>query len=478
MLKKLRDKKTSKKIWIILSIIILPAFVLWGSGSLLRSRQETGALGSIFGKRVSLLEYQDALQAVKNQAVIQFGDDLSEIQKYINLEAQAWERLLLLAEAKRRKISATDREVIELIQSYPFFQKKGRFDKSAYSYMLDYVFRTPSRIFEEQTRQNIAISKLYKQVTESVNLTDEEIKKEYRKSNEEVSISYIAGLYADFVKNIAPSQEKIKDYFIQNSFKFKQPLSFNIEYISLPTEGENEKTIKDKVESLVLRLNKKEEFKKLAGELGLEIKETGLFSQADPIPGMGWSPEILNLILRAKSGQYLPPIHTDKYYYIIRIKEIKPPYIPDFETIEDKVKETLIKEGSREVTREKLQDCLKELKEQYQLNPQALDFEKFAIKFGLKSGSTDLFKYASYIEGIGASDNFWSATEDLRGDKISEVIDMPSGLYIIKLKSRLPIDEKKFEAEKTEFAKGLLLRKKNAHFTHFTEGLYRKNAKP
>src|SRR4030042_1529955 len=124
MLKILRKKKTAKKIWIILIILIVPAFVFWGFGSYIRSKQEASYAGIILGRRITFLEYKDALGAVRNQAVIQFGDNLSEIEKNLNLQSQAWEGLILLTEAKRRRISASDAEVIQPIQGYPFFQRK------------------------------------------------------------------------------------------------------------------------------------------------------------------------------------------------------------------------------------------------------------------------------------------------------------------------------------------------------------------
>jgi len=57
MLKILRSKKTAKKIWITLAILIIPAFCLWGFGSALRSREETPFLGKVFGKSISIQEY-------------------------------------------------------------------------------------------------------------------------------------------------------------------------------------------------------------------------------------------------------------------------------------------------------------------------------------------------------------------------------------------------------------------------------------
>jgi parvulin-like peptidyl-prolyl isomerase len=161
----------------------------------------------------------------------------------------------------------------------------------------------------------------------------------------------------------------------------------------------------------------------------------------------------------------------DKNYYILRLKERKEPYIPDFESIKDKVKETLIKERSKELAKVKLEDCLKKLQETYKTNPEQADFSKVAKEFNLKASSTDLFKYGSYIEGIGASDIFWVTVQNLKEGAFSEILEVPAGYYIIKLKSREQIDEKKFAEEKSEFAKKLLQQKKQEYFTQFLEDL-------
>jgi len=474
MLKKLRKRKTAKRIWIILTILILPAFVFWGFGSFLRSKQEITYAGKIYGKKVSLLEYKDALDAVRNQAIIQFGDNLPEIEKGLNLESLAWDRLLLLAEAKKRKIKVTDQEVIQLIENYPFFQRKGQFDNQIYSQMLQYVFRTQPRIFEEQTRQSLMLSKLYKEVTGNLNLSEEEIKKEYQKLNEQINLYYIASLPSDFIKDVTAPEEEIKNYFIKNSFQFKRPLSFNIEYVSLAVEDKNEAAIKDRIKLLALRLSKKEDFTKAAKELNLQVKETGLFSQTEPVPGIGWSPQILSLISKLKIGEFAVPIYMDKYYYILRLKDKKEPYIPDFQTIKDKVKEVFIKEKARQIAQQKIENCLKELKTAYKTNPKSIDFYRIAKIYGLKSDSTGLFRYGSYIEGIGASDNFFTATVDLKEDDTGGIIEMPSGFYIIKLKSRIPVNEKKFTEEKPEFSKKLLLQKREEYFSSSFQELKRK----
>lgn len=466
MLKRLRNKKTAKKVWIILAIIIVPAFVLWGSGSLIRSKQEATYAGRVFGKNISFLEYKDALEAVRNSAIMQFGENFSEMQKILNLESQAWMRIILLFEAKKRKITASDKEVIELIESYPYFQRNGQFDNRMYSELLHYVFHTQPRVFEEQARQNIIISKLYRQVTAVLKVSAEEIKTEYRKANEEISLYYIAGAPSDFAKDINPSDADLKAYFAANSLQFKQPLSFNLDYVVLESEN--------KIKDVVSRLNKKRDFNKTIKEMGITLKETGLFAQTDPIPGIGWSPEILNLLSKLKIGQYSPPIQIGKYYYVLRLKETKEAYIPAFEKLKDKVKEAFIKERATRAAKERIEECLLKLKESQQINPKLTDLEKTAKECGLKSGSTDYFKYGSYIEGIGASDILWVKALELKEGGFSDIISMPSGFYIIKLKNRIPFDQNKFQGEQVEFSKKLLSQRQQEYFTQFTEDLKRK----
>jgi hypothetical protein len=440
----------------------------------MRNKQESGYAGRIFGRKVPFTEYKDALDASRNQMIIQYGENLSEIQKKVNLEGLAWERLMLLAEAKRKGIETTDKEVVDLIRGYPFFQRKGQFDNAIYAQMMQYVFRTQPRIFEEQTRQNLILSKLYENISSDVKLTAEEIKEAYRKNNEQISLYYIASQYLDFMKDVSPFEGEVRDYFSKNSLNFKQPLSFNLEYISLSVEGLEEKAIKEKLAALTARINKTYDLAKVAKDFSLSVKETGLFGQTDAIPGIGWSPQILALASKAKVGDTLPLIYTDKNYYVIKLKEKREPYIPDYETIKDKAKEGFVKEQAQDIAKQKIENCLKKLKEEYRIHPKVMNFEKAAQSFGLKASSTDLFKYGSYIEGIGASDTFWSIAQNLNEDETSDVIYMPSGFYIIKLKSKVPIDENKFVAEKDEFSKQFLAQKKTEVFYKFIVELKKK----
>ncbi len=467
MYKALRNKKTQKKIWIVLIIVIVPPFVLWGAGNYLKSQRQQNQAGyKIFGKKISDLELADSLQAIRNQATLQFGESLPEVQKMLNFEGQALERLILLSEARRRRLKTSDKEVIDYIQNFPFFQNKGQFSQSTYKYALNYIFHIQARVYEEQARQNLTIEKLFNAVTKDASVSEEETKDAYKKENEQISVYYIGAPLTDFSKDISVTDEELKTYYDKNSLSFKQPLSFNIEYLALITE-----TKKDEI---AMRLSKKESLESIVKEDGLTLKETGLFSQTDPIPEIGWSPEISEAISKLNVGQVSLPILVDKTYYIIRLKEKKEPFIPELEKIKDKVKETVGKEKAQAIAKEKIEKCLAFLKENTKDSAKPIDFDKAAEKFGLKSAATDLFKYNSYIENIGASEEFFTKAKALKDNAFSELITAPSGYYIIKLKMKVDIDESLYQKAKEGLKNKLLEGKRQEIFSEFYDELRKK----
>jgi len=335
MLKLLRNRKTQKKIWIGLAIIIIPAFAFWGFGGSGRDGEESAVAGKIFGKTVSSLEFREAQTAVKTLALMQFGDKLPEIEKYLNFEGQAWERLILLHEAKRRRISVNDKEVIETIQSAPYFQDQDGFSNKIYQEILRYNLRLQPRAFEEQTRQNLILAKLYKQITQNLKLNDDQIRQEYLKANQELNIDYIASRFEDFSKTINPSQPEIDKYFDQNKAMFKEP----------PTQDQPARTpqlaeIKDKVRDTLISETAKEMaknkinecakklkqagFNQAAASSGLKSTATDFFKSTGTIENLGPARIFWEAAFNLKDNQPSGVISNDQGYYIVKLKSIKP----------------------------------------------------------------------------------------------------------------------------------------------------------
>lgn len=335
MLRILRNKKTAKKVWIGLAIIIIPAFALWGFGGAMRSREETAPVGKILGRTISKLEFDESLAAVKTTSLIQFGDKLPEIEKYLDLPSQAWDRLILLQEAKKRRISTSDKEVITAIQEAPYFQNKSGFSNKIYGETLRYVFRLQARVFEEQMRQSLTLSKLYKQITEAITVNDDEIRQRYLENNEELRISYIASLYSDFAKLINPSEKEIADYFDKNKAIFKLPPDKD-QPAKIPELAEvkdkvkealiketSGKTAQDKINECAQKV-KNQELNQAAGECGLKSGTTDFFKSSGTVEGLGEAKVFWDAAKKLKDNQPSDILSNTQGYYIIKLKSIKP----------------------------------------------------------------------------------------------------------------------------------------------------------
>ncbi len=471
MLKFLRNKKTAKRIWITLAAIIVPAFIFWGGGSAVRTRDSQRAVGRIFGRSISMLEFKDSLDAVRIQALLRFGEKFPEVEKSLFLEAQAWERLLLLAEARKRGIRVKDSAVIQEILRLPFADAAGRFDRQRYSQFLQTYLRLSPRAFEEQTRQNLAIAQLFEEITGGVSASEQEVQEEYRKANEKISIWYAAGLMADYLNEIEPSPDELRAYFQEHAVEFKQPLSFNLEFCALDAGSAAPEEIQRRAKQMLSRVRRKEPFAAVAQSFGLEVKETGRFAETDPIPGIGWSVQISSLLFKAKDGEYLPPIQAEKQLFIVRVKERIPPAVPPLEQIQEQVKEAYRKEQAAQRAKTKVGDCLRKFKDDFGQRPTPQQFQETAATFGLKAAQSEPFSFDSYIEGIGASDIFWLNAQALKEGACSDIITTANGYFLILLKEKTAFDQAVFQKELPAFTQKVMAQKKQEQFVRFITAL-------
>lgn len=458
MLRKLHNKKFQKKIYLFLAIVVIPSFIIWGAASSFNDNKDTETDIKLFGKAVSANDYQNALKASKNQILLQTGKEFNTTDDLV--KQMAIERLVLLSDAKIQKIKVTDKDVIDFIQKIPIFWRKGSFDKEIYEQVVRYNFRTHTRIFEEQIRDNLLVSKLYEKITQNVKITDEEVLDGYKKENEEVSINYLGAFNENLAKNINPTDEQLKEFYKKNELDFKKPLTYNLNYLIIDTQ--------DKVETIKPLLKDAQGFEKIAEKLNLTIKETGWFAQYDPVPGLGWIKQIPEILTSLKNNESLPIIKIKEEFYVLKLKGTKEPHIPEFEDIKPEVKEVYTGKEAIELAKNKI-------KEIYKSSPSTSNLEQLAKENNLVYATAENFKYGTYIKELGGSDVFFDTAKKLADNQVSIPIDNTKGSFLITKKSIKSIDEKKFEEEKEKFKEKLLDSKKMDYFGKIQEELFQKS---
>ncbi|HEV7646157.1 MAG TPA: peptidyl-prolyl cis-trans isomerase [Pyrinomonadaceae bacterium] len=131
---------------------------------------------------------------------------------------------LTAQEAERLGFYGSDQEVKEKIleQNKPADGKP--FDIKKYEQQVTEAFGSVAK-YEQQVRDQIAVSKLYAFITAAVNVSEEEVLNDFKKQNTKFDLSYVTVSSAQVASTIKPSEDELKNYFEQNKQNF---------YISLP----------------------------------------------------------------------------------------------------------------------------------------------------------------------------------------------------------------------------------------------------
>ena len=474
MLKILRSKNVKKRILYVLAAVIIPAFVLWGSASLISDRKDRKFAGKIFGKNVTYKEYTFSLNSWRNKLRLQFGDKAHYVERMLDGNQATWDILILMHEAIRRKIRISDKELVDHIASLPFLQRDGAFNHEVYDLLLKYSLNTTPRVFEEQIKQSLMLAALFDVITKNIKVSDEEILQNYKEKNEQVKVSYVAALIEDQEKNINITDEQVKEYYQDNKEEFKIPVQINLQFIGTdyPKDAtdQQKEEIDNKMPLAKESLENNPNIDQVLEQFGLKLQETGFFSLGEPIPHFGWLPESTDILFGLEENQYSDVITTDRGPYIFMVKEKRKDYTPTLEESKKEIKKKLIKEKSTESARNIIEAINEEIKSRKSKNHE-LGLKEITQAQKITINETEFFTRDSYVAGIGITKEFNDVAFNLENNQISEIVELPHGFFILGNAEFKDIDKEEFENEKEQSREDILAEKKNKVFGDFTEKL-------
>ena len=100
MLEILRRKGVNKTILWFIAIIVILSFGVFGTAY--RLDNTINSAGTIWGHNVSIKEFQQAYLDARDQAIRMYGEEFFKNGNKLDLEQEAWDRLILLKEAQKR----------------------------------------------------------------------------------------------------------------------------------------------------------------------------------------------------------------------------------------------------------------------------------------------------------------------------------------------------------------------------------------
>ena len=471
MLKILRKKGFAKKVLWVVAVVIIISFGFFGTAGIMNNSKSLDYAGKIFGKKISYNEFEKSYLHTRNQAILRYGEDFYKIEQFLNMNAETWDRLILIHEAQKRRIRISNTELVQTIEQFPSFQRDGQFDALLYNNVLRYVFRCKARDFEEGMRETLMFAKLFDQATASTVMSDAEILEAYQKQKDKVQISYITFPSEDYKSQIVLNEGELQAYYDQNKNNFSVPMTVNIEYLSLPyteniTPDEKHK-IQDKMDIAAEELKTKPDLAEVGKKYGIELQESGFFSQEQPNMKLGWSYELLQKAFALSPGQVSDTIETPEGCFILRNKESRPPHVPPFDEIQDKIKETLTLNKAKEIAKSKAADQFKLIQKNLANNPNK-KLNDVAAEYNLKLEQTPFFAKGEYLPNIGISKDFQDAAFTLDDkNNLSQPLEIAKGFCILHLDGREPLNQETYQKEKNQFAQTLLGDKKNQAFNDF-----------
>lgn len=457
MLNYLRKKKIAKRILWLLAILIIPAFIIWGAGNLVKKTATVKYIGSIDGRNINFHDFIKRMDDVTVEFFLNYftqPEMLKKIREDKALVAKlTWNNLVIENYLRKRRIRISDDEVINFITTHPLFIRNGSFDKELYRYILQNTLAMTPRTFEESLRRYLARSRFRNELVKDVTVTDEEILDFYKKEHEKAKLLYILIDKDGFLDEVNVTEEEINEFYNENKEHFKTEEKIIIQYIKFDTSGGSDiKKLKDIYNTL--RSNPKL-IKKLAEKFGLIIKETEPFSKNEIVSEVGTIENLNNTVFRMRSYKDVA-ILRDKIKpeinYIVIVKKKIPPRVKAKEEIRE-----LIISG---IKNEKAFELAKDASWKIYSKNKGMKLEKIAHQNGVELLHTNLISRYDYIKGVGESYNIIEEAFKLGMGKISRPIPVRKGYILIEVEELKNIDKTTFAEKKEEYRKKLLYMKK------------------
>ena len=417
MLNVLRRNAGSWFIKLILSFIAL-TFIIWGVGNYGDKEYNVAA---VVGKdKISMNELAETEANLERQYRELYGASFTpEISKMLGLKKQAINLLIrqkiMLLEAKKMGLEATDDEVQQTIAATPAFQAGGKFNNDIYLQQLAHI-RMSTTQYESAMRTDIIMKKLNSVLTSSASVPESEAKQLFYLSGRKINALVVAGnpenfkvlppssndeiwamyervketfripsriklavaVYTPehFGREITLSEDEIKAYYEGNSGMFLTEEQRLISRIVLPYTQRTKEELHEKISRAMETENGRDGFEALAKKLGAKRTAEKWTAKKDV------ETALVDTLFRAPADAIVGPTDSGGAFVVAHISRIRFPEALPLAQVRDRVVEQLRLEQGKDLATIKA----------YEAHPAAVaskDLEKAAAAHGVKTFTTD-----------------------------------------------------------------------------------------
>ena len=221
-------------------------------------------------------------------------------------------------------------------------------------------------------------------------------------------------------------------------------------------------SIADKM-SADIRQSNKVTLDELAQKYHLEISETRPVSPADPLLELGNGQDLKEEISRLRQGELSLPLHTDRGFVVLSLKEVVPAHQGSLDEVRDKLIAELKQQKSVQLAQTNADELAKRVKAGEKFAPTAK-------ALGLDPKTSDPFARSGTIPSV-ASGKQLSAAFFLKPGDVGGPSSIGENTIVYQIVEKTEPDPAEFDKQKKTITDNLLQQKRNLAFDAFRASL-------
>ena len=378
-----------------------------------------------------------------------------------------------ITEARRLGLQVSDEELSDSIRTQ--FSNNGAFiGTDQYQAFVEQQTGMSVAQYESEVRQSLLTDKLKDVVTDAVEVSPDDVHREFVQRNEKAKIDYVLFKSTDFTKDVQVTPEALQAYFAANRDRYKQPEQRSIRYVLIDldhvrsqvnvsddelhayysshidqyrvpervkaaqilfkTAGKSDAEIaKDKqtAQDVLGQIHKGADFAEMA-------KKYSQDTTASQGGDLGWiqrgqtDKAFEDTAFSLQPGQVSGLVVATYGIHIIKVFEKETAHLQSFDEVKDSIRATLEKQ--------RLEQAQASLADQVQqaLKADPQHFDAVAARFKLPVNQTGLFKFKQPIPDLGVSEGLQNLVFQLTPNEVGQPVTLAKGIVIVQLARDLP----------------------------------------
>lgn len=220
---------------LILALLIIPPFALFGVDSYLRERSGTATVATVNGQNIAQQEFNIALRERQEQLQQMTGGKmdaamLDSPELRFGVADALVNQQLLLQHASRSKLVAADQQLQSLLSQAPAFQDNGKFSLEAYQNFLKTRNKTAAE-FENELRRDFILQQVNDPYAGSAFMPRTVVQRvlNITETQREASVHVLAP--AAYESKVSVDADAAKKYYDSRKDEFRTPEQVRAEYV-------------------------------------------------------------------------------------------------------------------------------------------------------------------------------------------------------------------------------------------------------